>query len=86
MEAGNSGIREHSQKTCRREVEMYKELEEKAKELGGMVQPWGINWGWVLGFPTKGNAEEFVSWLNKQGFDHRGVYPGNETSFNVRYR
>lgn len=72
--------------------------ETKAKQLGATAIEGGINWVWASGFPTESKAREFVTWLNSQCIENRGVYgngdvcgphagdKGQPTDWSVRYR
>lgn len=60
---------------------------DKAIELGAEKIDGGINWTWAISFPNRRIAEEFVRWLEENGYEHRGVYPDEDsTSCSVRYR
>lgn len=59
----------------------------KAIELGS-PDPFDshIAWVWANNFPTKEKGEEFVKWLTKNGFEHRGCYANADGTSSVRYR
>lgn len=69
--------------------EAAKDAIEKAIELGSKDPAnYGINWAWANSFPSKKAAEQFVAWLNDNGYEHRGVYIDDNSfgSASVRYR
>jgi len=73
-------------KRCPGKNMAYDAVEKKAKSLGGTVEQFGMNWGWITNISTKQKADELVSWLENNGFDHRGVYGRDENKYSVRYR
>jgi len=57
----------------------------KAEELGAVCRS-GINWTWADGF-TRDKAEEFIRWLEANGYEHRGIYPEQGCNLcRVRFR
>lgn len=64
------------------ERERYLAWVAKARKLGATVQG-GINWTWANGFPTMQAAQEFE---RTPGMETRGVYPGKDGTFDVRFR
>jgi hypothetical protein len=48
-------------------------VSEKATELGTVKGEGGINWSWYY-FTNKESADEFVTYLDGRGLEHRGVY------------
>lgn len=58
---------------------------EKAKELGATIDE-GINWTWAKGFPSMEVGLQFVTWLEQNGYDHRGYNPAQPDSLNYFLR
>lgn len=59
---------------------------DKAEELGATAIEGGINWTWAKGL-EKSKAEEFLKWLDANGYEHRGMYGTEDVNiFDVRYR
>lgn len=50
-----------------------KTAEELAKEMGADIEQ-GINWTWAKGFNNKKDGTEFISFLEDNGYEHRGIY------------
>lgn len=48
----------------------------------------GINWNWINSIPSKEEAEKVLMEIEKQGLEHRGIYPpfGDESGFSIRFR
>lgn len=60
---------------------------DKARELGATIKG-GINWIWAIGLPLA-KAEKFIAWLNKNHYEHRGIYPrrdGDSELADIRFR
>lgn len=70
------------------EKEKEETLSDVVHRLGGRIMEGGINWTWAERFPTEVKAEEFVTWLEHNGYEDRGVYPpsAGEKGYSVRYR
>ncbi len=63
----------------------FRDAESKARELGATVEG-VIDWTWAKGFPTPEAGQQFVQWLEENGFDHRGYYPAQPDSSNPNLR
>ena len=48
----------------------------------------GINWNWLNSIPSLEEAEKVLIEIEKQGFEHRGIYPPSdgESGFAIRFR
>jgi hypothetical protein len=54
---------------------------EKAKELGATIEG-GINWTHAKGFTSPAHGQEFVQWLEANGYETRGYNPAQPESEN----
>lgn len=64
----------------------WDEPSRKAYEMGAKVVNPVINWIWANSFPTVQIGADFVSWLTKNKYEHRGVYSNGDGTSSVRYR
>ncbi len=67
--------------------EQFATADEAAVHLGAEVEQ-SINWKWANGFATEESAQQFLVYLDRYGYDHRGIYApwGEETTWSVRFR
>ena len=62
---------------------MAESFSQIAIRLGAKEIDRGINWTWANGFDTRESAEEFCKTPN---IETRGVYDGEDGTFDVRFR
>jgi len=57
-----------------------------AETLGCKEIQSGISWTWFNGFPSEIQAKAFIAAVKRRGIEHRGIYPAQQGTFDVRIR